>query len=96
MEREGYNVHAFNNPLKTLKEFRKGGYYLIILDIKMPQMNGFDLYHEIRKIDNKVNVCFLTAGEINPSDKDYQMIGNNLFLKESQLTMRYYYRQLKI
>ena len=82
LEREGYNVHAFNDPLKTLKEFRKGGYNLIILDIKMPRMNGFDLYHEIRKIDDKVNVCFLTAGEINPADKDYQMISDNLLLRK--------------
>jgi signal transduction histidine kinase len=82
LEREGYNVHAFNDPLKTLKEFRKGGYNLIILDIKMPQMNGFDLYNEIRKIDDKVNVCFLTAGEINPADKEYQMISDNLLLRK--------------
>jgi signal transduction histidine kinase len=82
LEREGYNVHAFNDPLKTLKEFRKGGYNLIILDIKMPRMNGFDLYNEIRKIDDKVNVCFLTAGEINPADKDYQTISDNLLLRK--------------
>jgi len=82
LEREGYNVHAFNDPLKTLKEFRKGGYNLIILDIKMPRMNGFDLYNEIRKIDDKVNVCFLTTGEINPADKDYQTISDNLFLRK--------------
>jgi signal transduction histidine kinase len=82
LEREGYNVHAFNNPLKTLKEFRKDGYYLIILDLKMPQMSGFELYNEIRKIDDKVNVCFLTAGEINPEDKDNQKISNKLFLRK--------------
>src|ERR1044072_10007290 len=81
LEREGYNVHAFNDPLKTLKEFRKGGYNLIILDIKMPRMNGFDLYNEIRKVDDKVNVCFLTAGEFNPADKDYRVIGDSLFLR---------------
>jgi signal transduction histidine kinase len=82
LEREGYNVHAFNDPLKTLKEFRKGGYNLIILDIKMLRMNGFDLYNAIRKIDDKVNVCFLTAGEINPADKDYQTISDNLLLRK--------------
>jgi DNA-binding response OmpR family regulator len=30
----------------------------------MPKMNGFELYHEIRKLDDKVKVCFLTAGEM--------------------------------
>jgi two-component SAPR family response regulator len=45
--------------LSTIKAGRK--YDLLILDIKMPDMNGFELYEEIRKIDNKVRVCFLTA-----------------------------------
>jgi two-component SAPR family response regulator len=30
----------------------------------MPKMHGFELYREIRKIDNEVKICFLTAGEM--------------------------------
>jgi len=43
----------------------------IVLDIKMPDLNGFALYREIRRLDRKVKVCFLTAGEMYnelPSD----------------------------
>ena len=43
------------------KEDKRTKYDLLILDIKMPDMNGFELYEQIKKIDNKVKVCFLTA-----------------------------------
>ncbi|MFY9796617.1 MAG: response regulator, partial [Candidatus Nitrosopolaris sp.] len=39
-------------------------YDLIVLDIKMPDLNGFSLYREIKRLDKKVKVCFLTAGEM--------------------------------
>ena len=40
-------------------------YDMVILDIRMPQMNGFELYRQIKKIDDKAKVCFLTAGEMD-------------------------------
>lgn len=64
LEQEGFKVDTFDDPLAALDNFRKRYYDLLILDIKMPKMNGFELYREIKKIDNKVRVCFLTAGEM--------------------------------
>ena len=60
----GFKVDVFNDPLLALAGFKKGSYDLILLDYKMPNMNGFELYAEIRKIDDKVRVCFITAFEI--------------------------------
>lgn len=54
-------VDAFDDPRLALENFRKDLYDLLILDIKMEKMNGFELYREIKKIENKVKVCFLTA-----------------------------------
>jgi CheY-like chemotaxis protein len=54
-------IYPFNEPSLALSNFRPNIYDLAILDIKMPQMNGFELLHEIRKIDENVKVCFLTA-----------------------------------
>jgi two-component SAPR family response regulator len=48
-----------------LKNFKAGSYDLLIIDIVMPEMDGFELYEGIRKIDNKVKVCFITAFEVN-------------------------------
>lgn len=64
LEDDGYKVDTFTDPLSALsafKEDKRTKYDLLILDIKMPDMNGFELYEQIKKIDNKVKVCFLTA-----------------------------------
>jgi CheY-like chemotaxis protein len=63
LEDGGFEVDAFTDPLLALSNFKSDHkkYDLLILDIKMPDMNGFELYEEIRKIDNKVKTCFLTA-----------------------------------
>ena len=58
----GFEVDTFIDPLLALCTFKEGKRYnLLILDIKMPDMNGFELYEQIVKIDSKVKVCFLTA-----------------------------------
>jgi CheY-like chemotaxis protein len=63
LEYEGFEVDTFTNPLLALTNFSEGKkrYDLLILDIKMPDMDGFELYEQIKKIDSKVKVCFLTA-----------------------------------
>src|SRR5207245_3025512 len=58
-------VETVNDPILALKNFKAGTYDLLIIDIVMPEMDGFSLYDAIRKIDNKVKVCFITAFEIN-------------------------------
>jgi two-component system, OmpR family, response regulator ChvI len=56
-----FDVYKFNDPHQALSTFKPGMYDLLILDIRMQDMNGFELLREVRKIDNKVKVCFLTA-----------------------------------
>jgi two-component system, OmpR family, response regulator ChvI len=59
----GFEVDAYNDPKLALSAFKPDYYNLLILDIKMPKMDGYELYDKIRKIDDKVKVCFLTASE---------------------------------
>jgi DNA-binding response OmpR family regulator len=59
----GFEVDAYNDSEMALSAFKPGHYDLIILDIKMPKMDGYELYAKIRKKDDKVKVCFLTASE---------------------------------
>jgi DNA-binding response OmpR family regulator len=64
LENEGFEVDTFNDPTAALANFKANSYSLLLLDVKMPRMNGFELYREIEKIDNQVKVCFITAFEV--------------------------------
>ena len=64
LEENGFRVDSFTDPLSALENFKANLYDLIILDIQMPGVNGFELYRQIKKIDDKVKVCFLTASEM--------------------------------
>jgi DNA-binding response OmpR family regulator len=62
LEENDFKVDAFDDPGLALENLKAGLYDLLILDIKMPKMNGFELCREIRKIDKNVRIFFLTAG----------------------------------
>jgi DNA-binding NtrC family response regulator len=61
LEMNDFEVDAYNNPLLALSNFKKNAYDLVILDIRMPDMDGFELYKKIKMVDDKVKVCFMTA-----------------------------------
>lgn len=63
LEHGGYDVQVFNDPLVALSNFKPDIYDLLLLDIKMPNMTGFELYRKLKEIDSKVKVCFITAFE---------------------------------
>jgi DNA-binding response OmpR family regulator len=64
LERKGFQVDAFNDPRKALGEFKPNRYGMIFLDIRMPQMNGFELYRQLRARDPEVPIAFLTAFDV--------------------------------
>ena len=59
----GFKTDSYTDPVLALKNFKSGQYDLIILDIKMPIIDGFLLYQNIKTTDSKVEICFLTATE---------------------------------
>jgi len=63
LERNGFEVQTFESPVSALDNFKPGSYDLLVIDIKMREMDGFELYDKLRKIDNNINVCFLTAAQ---------------------------------
>ena len=85
LEYHGFKVDSFNDPQEALSKFKPGSYDLIILDIKMPKMDGFELYHEIKKKDNNAKICFLTASELYYEEfrkKEYCALDRNLFIQK--------------
>jgi two-component system catabolic regulation response regulator CreB/two-component system response regulator ChvI len=69
LEREGgFEVDVYNDPITALSNYRPGIYDLLLLDIKMPEMNGLELYQNIREKykegnGGEIKVCFITAFE---------------------------------
>jgi DNA-binding response OmpR family regulator len=61
LEENNFRVDWYTDPVLALNKFKRNFYDLLLLDIKMPKMNGFELYRELKKIEKRVKVCFLTA-----------------------------------
>jgi DNA-binding response OmpR family regulator len=61
LEDNGFQVDSFNDPILALNSYKSNFYDLVILDIKMPKMDGFELYTKMREKEPKVKICFLTA-----------------------------------
>jgi DNA-binding response OmpR family regulator len=85
LEYHGFKVDTFNDPQEALSNYKPGYYDLVILDIKMPKMDGFELYDEIKKKDRKAKVCFLTASELYYEEfrkKEYCALDRDLFIRK--------------
>ena len=71
LESVDFQVDVYNDPLLALTDYKAGMYDLLLFDIRMPGMNGFELYRKIKDIEEeekkvkngKPRVCFITAFE---------------------------------
>ena len=86
LEYHGFKVDTFTDSQEALSKYKPDHYDLVILDIKMPKMDGFQLYDEIiKKKDPKAKVCFLTASELYYEEfrkREYSAIDKNLFIRK--------------
>jgi CheY-like chemotaxis protein len=64
LEDNDFLVDCYNDPVVVSNTYKPNYYDLVILDIKMPKMDGFQLYENLRKKDQKTKICFLTASEM--------------------------------
>jgi DNA-binding response OmpR family regulator len=85
LERTGFEVKTYTDSALALSEFKPGSFDLVILDIKMPKMDGFELYRELKKKDSGVKVCFLTASEMyyeKYRKDEYDSMDKDLFIQK--------------
>ena len=80
LEDNGFETDSFEDPTLALKNFKADSFDLVLLDIKMPEMDGFQLYRKMKEIDSKVKVCFLTASELY-----YEGVRKESFCKEDKV-----------
>ncbi len=74
LEERGFVTDIYNDPIVALSTYKPYYYDLVMIDLKLPGMTGFELYNQIRKIDNQTKVCFLTS-----SEQFHQQFRNNEF-----------------
>jgi DNA-binding response OmpR family regulator len=86
LDSNGFNADSYDDPILALDNFKAGSYDLLLLDIKMPEMDGFRLYEEMKRMDSKVKVCFLTASEMYHErfreEKESFAIDKDLFVRK--------------
>ena len=61
LSRYGYEVETFVDPNLALQNFKRSNYDLLLLDVLMRGLNGFELYNNMRKIDENIQICFISA-----------------------------------
>ena len=64
-DKKRFEVYTYNDPLLVLKEFKPLFYDLLLTDIYMPKINGFQLCEKILELDVNIRVCFMSALEVN-------------------------------
>jgi DNA-binding response OmpR family regulator len=64
-DKRKFVVYTYNNPVTALSEFKPNFYDLLLTDINMPHMNGFELCEKIVELDINIRVCFISAAEVN-------------------------------
>jgi DNA-binding response OmpR family regulator len=64
-DKRRFEVYTYNNPTAALSEFKPNFYDLLLTDINMPHMSGFELCEKVLELDVNIRVCFLSAAEVN-------------------------------
>ena len=85
LEYYGFEVETYQDPEQALSNFKPNYYDLVILDIKMPAMDGFELHRRMKEIDPNVKTCFLTASELYCKKfrtKEYNGLDKELFIRK--------------
>jgi len=65
LESNGFSIDAYTSSIKALANFKPSFYKLALLDIKIPEMDGIELYKKIREKDKKIKICFISAYDVD-------------------------------
>ena len=83
---KGFKTDSYTDPELAYKNFRDGFYDLILLDIKMPELDGFNFYQKIRETDSRVKIIFLTASEFYHEqfrkERGFDLLKQEFFLRK--------------
>jgi CheY-like chemotaxis protein len=83
-DKRRFEVYTYNNPLAALLEFKPNFYHLMLIDVYMPGMNGFQFCEKVLELDVNIRVCFISAAELNIEAlrEVYPRVGFGCFIKK--------------
>ena len=84
LTRKGFEVNVYAKPQKALDDFKPNVYDLSLVDVKMPDMDGFELYRQMKKKDSNAKICFMTAFDMhyNEFKKMFPAIDVRCFIRK--------------
>lgn len=90
LQRDGFDVTIASDGEQGLRNFERYGADMIVADVMMPRMYGFEMARKIRQIDRHIPILFLTArSEISDIVEDFELGGND-YLKKTVQNARAY------
>jgi two-component SAPR family response regulator len=91
-----FQVYAYDDPLLALSEFKLNFYDLLLVDVNMPKVNGFEFSEKILKLDINVRICYISAGEMNVEAlrEQYPSLSIGCFIRKP-VTMENLVRRVK-
>jgi len=81
---KGFEVEGFTDPRKALEQFKPGCYDIVVSDVKMPDINGFQICRKIKERDANVRIYFLSAFDIYAKEAEimFPTLGSKAFIKK--------------
>ncbi|MFL6398718.1 MAG: response regulator [Nitrososphaeraceae archaeon] len=94
-EKIRFEVHSYSNPAVALSQFKPNFFQVLLTDIYMPHMNGFELSQKILELDSNIRVCFMSAAEVNIEAlrEVYPSLSFGCFIKKP-VTIEYFAKRL--
>lgn len=85
LQSNDFMVDVYNDPISALFNYKPDYYDLLLVDLKMPNLSGFELYKKIRKVDDKTKISFLTANEKyyeQYQEEEFSRLNRELFIQK--------------
>jgi len=95
-DKRRFEVYAYNNPIVAAREFKPNFYDMLLTDIYMPHMNGFELCKKVLELDVNIKMCFMSSAEVNVEAlrEVYPKISFGCFMKKP-VTIEYLVKRLE-
>lgn len=96
LEDAHFIVDVFNDPVEALSFYKKNYYDLVLLDLRLPGLSGFEMYYKILEIDDKAKICFLTSSEqIHLIHKNGKSIPNSVTVIQKPIENSIFVQRVK-